>query len=312
MNHPELSPEPDDASFISDMRVEPYHADDPVQTEGSGTVNLLSEGVVSLFGVKTATDEVMFVDQETAGTETRTADLQFAGKQRYLGHARKIKGILRRAHRSETRALNGDGDITWVGDDCAFPDAPCTECVDCYDYGSFNPDADGQPKTNARVRMHDMISVETFDRNRRFRARHPDEAGEDPTPFQEVVVPPGVNFVYSVKIFAPTLSTMAGFLWANEMADSHGYGSYTATRGEFETTWLALADGIPEFSKYDAIVAADDKPEKPTVDVIEEYVTDQKPGEMPLAETVLSVDDTQTVTGELLDWFDDLQQRATG
>lgn len=310
MSYPDLSLDSTDASFIEDLRVSPYHAADPLQTEGSGTVNLLSEGVVSLFGVKTATDEVMFVDQETAGTETRTADLQFAGKRRYLGHARKIKGILRRAHRSETRELNGLEGIQWVSEDCVFPDRPCAQCVDCYDYGSFNPDAEDQPKTNARVRMHDMISVETFDRNRRFRARHPDEQDEDPTPFQEVVVPPGTNFVYSVKVFAPTLSTLAGFLWANEIADTHGYGSYTATRGEFETTWLALSEGIPEFSKYDAITTADDHPDTPPVDVIEEYVAGLDAADMPLAERVLSIEDSQAVVDELLDWFDRLQSSA--
>lgn len=286
---------PNDIGFLENLRVEPYDAEHDDLPRGS--VGLMNVGVVTLFGVKTTVDEAMFVDQETAGTERRTADITFAGKRRYLGHARKIKGILRRAHREASRKI--DNNYNWVGDDCVFPNTPCTRCVDCYDYGALLPSENLQ--TNSRVRMQDLISVQSFNRKISFRARHPHQEGEDPTPFQEVVVPPGTDFIYTARIMAPTIATLAGFLWANENADKHGYGSYTSVRGECETTWLALADGLPKLSKLEAIKTADtaDEPLK----AVEDYVS----ANMSEENAFVGAEDAGAVASQLVEWFDDLQ-----
>jgi len=283
-------------NFLDGLRVEPYDSehDDELPV---GSVGMLAEGVITLFGVKTTMDEAMFVDQETSGTETRTADIRFAGKKRYLGHARKMKGIIRRSHREYSRDF--EGGYNWVGDDCVFPNEPCTNCVDCYDYGALLP-SEGE-QTNSRMRMHDLISIQTFNRKISFRARHPHQEDDDPTPFQEVIVPPGTDFIYPVRIFVPTISTLSGFLKANELADRHGYGSYTSVRGECKTKWLAIVDGFPDLNKLDAIKESEgmEEPTKGVQKYVEETLSDYE-------KDYIGVDETQENVEKLIGWYEDI------
>jgi len=282
-NRPELG------SFLDEIPVEPYD-EKHRETLPIGSVGLMKMGVVTLFGVKTTMDEAMFVDEETAGTERRTADVLFAGKRRYLVHARKIKGIVRRSHREI--AKQGFGPYDWVGKSCKFPDEPCTKCVDCFEYGGLLPEQ--MFRTNARVRFQDLISVQDYTRKISFRARHPDEG--DPTPFQEVVVPPGTNLVYPVYIAAPTLSTVAGFLAADRLADAHGYGNYTSVRGRCKTEWLMIADGLPKVNKHDAIAAAGRSED--AVEAIRTYLQGMSGKRF--------VEDPQGTADKLVDWFSGL------
>lgn len=282
-------------NFLDELRLEPFdseHNDLP-----RGSVGLLNEGVVTLFGIKTTMDEAMFTDEETAGTERRTAKIRWAGKNRYLAHARKMKGIIRRAHREGAKEI--ENDFNWVGEDCVFPNEPCTKCVDCYDYGALLPSENLQE--NSRVRMHDLISVQPFDRKISFRARHPHQEDEDPTPFQEVVVPPGTNFIYAVRIMVPTISTLAGFLWANELADKHGYGNYTSVRGECKTDWLCISDGLPSLNKLDAIKAVES--EKDPVSNVKEYIEEEMED---YGKDFIGPDGASGTVDELVEWFDEL------
>lgn len=285
---------PELGNFLDDLRVEPYDAEHDDLPRGS--VGLMNTGVITLFGVKTTTDEAMFTDQETAGTERGTAETRFGGKKRYLAHARKVKGILRRSHREGSKEIQND--FNWVGDDCIFPNEPCTKCVDCYDYGALLPSENMQ--TNSRVRMHDLLSVQPFNRKISFRARHPQQEGEDPTPFQEIVVPPGTDFVYTARIMAPTLSTLAGFLWSNRLADKHGYGSYTSVRGECDTTWMCVTDGLTGLNKLDALEAANG--EEDAISAVRSYAEANVDEEDPIIGGA-----AEEAVDALIDWFDELR-----
>ncbi len=282
-------------NYLDELKTEPYdseHGELPI-----GSVGMMNSGVITLFGVKTTMDEAMFTDQETVGTETRTADLRFAGKKRYLAHARKMKGIIRRAHREGIR--DTEGEYNWVGENCIFPNEPCTKCVDCYEYGALLPSENLE--TNSRIRMHDLISIQEFNKKISFRARHPHQEGEDPTPFQEIVVPPGTEFIYPVRIIEPTITTLAGFLWANDMADKHGYGSYTSVRGECETHWLTIAEGLPPLNKLDGIKRSEGEEEP--LEEMKTYVKDELEG---YSKDYLGTEETEETAEELVEWFEDL------
>lgn len=210
-----------------------------------GRINMLREGVVTMVGVKRLESEALFVSSEGGGTLRETAKVTFAGKERYWWLARKVAGVVRRVMLSE---LNVQA--------CTV-DRPCIGCPVCGLLGGLNTDMNRA--LASRVKLQDLISVEGYEYDEKFRVRQPDDPNvTHPTPFQEVIVPPGTRFPFIVRIVKPSRFDVGAFLYANRIADGLGYGNYSKLRGDASTHWLAIFDGFAHVSAYDLLADGDD------------------------------------------------------
>lgn len=238
-----------------------------------GRINMLREGVVTLIGMKRLESEALFVSSEGGGTLRETAKVTFAGKERYWWLARKVAGVVRRVMLSEL-------DVQ----DCTV-DRPCIDCPVCGLLGGLNTDTNRA--LASRVKLQDLISVEEYEYEEKFRIRQPDDPNVTyPTPFQEVIVPPGTHFPFIVRIVKPSRFDVGAFLYINRIADGLGYGNYSKLRGDSSTHWLAIFDGFAHVSAYDLLANGDDIEAK-----IKALVTDP-PG---------PVNKANTLTGETLE-----------
>lgn len=242
----------------------------------SGTrINLMREGVLTLVGIKKLESEALFVSSEGGGTLRETAKVEFAGKERYWWIARKVNGVIR-------RILLGELNIT----NCTV-DEPCVQCEVCALMGGLNT------QTNAslfsRIKLQDLISVQEHVYDEKFRVRlphNPTDPNADPTPFQEVIVPPGTEFPFIVRLIKPSRRDLALFLFGNQIADGLGYGNYSKLRGDATTRWLLLAHGFAHLSVHDLLEKADTK-------TIEEQIQD-------FAKHPVGVKPDQVLTGDAL------------
>lgn len=220
-------------------------------------INLMREGVATLVGVKKLESEALFVSSEGGGTLRETAKVDFAGKERYWWLARKVNGVIRRVLLSELTVNN-----------CTV-DEPCVQCEVCALLGGLNT------KTNeslfSRAKLQDLISVQEYVYNEKFRVRLPDDPTDpqaNPTPFQEVVVPPGTEFPFIVRLIKPSQRDLGLFLFGNRMADGLGYGNYSKLRGDATTRWLLIVNGFFHISAHDLLEKAD-KDSKSIEEIIE-------------------------------------------
>jgi len=210
-----------------------------------GRVNMLREGVITLVGVKRLESEALFVSSEGGGPLRETAKVNFAGKERYWWLARKVAGVVRRVMLSELNVQ-----------DCTV-DRPCINCAVCGLLGGLNTDTN--QALASRVKLQDLISVEEYEYDEKFRVRQPDDPNvTHPTPFQEVIVPPGTRFPFIVRIVKPSRFDVGAFLYANHIADGLGYGNYSKLRGDANTRWLAIFDGFAHVSAHDLLVSGED------------------------------------------------------
>jgi len=210
-----------------------------------GRINMLREGVITLIGVKRLESEALFVSSEGGGTLRETAKVAFAGRERYWWLARKVAGVLRRVMLTELQVQN-----------CTV-DRPCINCPVCGLLGGLNTDINRA--LASRAKLQDLISVEEYEYEEKFRIRQPDDPNvTSPTPFQEVIVPPGTRFPFIVRIVKPSRFDLGVFLYANRIADGLGYGNYSKLRGDASTRWLAIFDGFAHVSAYDLLSNGED------------------------------------------------------
>ena len=210
-----------------------------------GRINMLREGVITLVGVKRLESEALFISSEGGGTLRETAKVTFADKERYWWLARKVAGVARRVMLSE------------LGIQGCTVDRPCIKCSVCGLLGGLN--TDDNRALASRVKFQDLISVEEYEYDEKFRVRQPDDPNASfPTPFQEVIVPPGTRFPFIVRIVKPSQFDLGAFLYANSMADGLGYGNYSKLRGDASTHWMAIFDGFVHISAYDLLAVGDD------------------------------------------------------
>ena len=215
--------------------------------ETPGRINMLREGVVTLVGVKRLESEALFVSSEGGGTLRETAKVNFAGRERYWWLARKFAGVLRRVMLSEIQAP-----------DCTV-DKPCINCAVCALLGGLNPEKEKPKAIASRLKLQDLISVEEYEYDEKFRIRQPDDPNVgNPVPFQEVIVPPGTHFPFIVRMVKPSRFDVGAFLYANRLADGLGYGNYSKLRGDASTEWLAIFNGFAHVSAYDLLANGDD------------------------------------------------------
>lgn len=221
-----------------------------------GRINMLREGVVTLVGVKRLESEALFVSSEGGGTLRETAKVTFAGRERYWWLARKVAGVLRRVMLAQ---LPHPPECT--------VDEPCIDCAVCALLGGLNPRKDKPKAIASRLKLQDLISVEEYEYDEKFRIRQPDDPNAgNPVPFQEVIVPPGTRFPFIARIVKPSRFDVGAFLYANRLADGLGYGNYSKLRGDASTKWLAIFDGFAHVSAYD-LLAGDDDLEKKIADL---------------------------------------------
>ena len=210
-----------------------------------GRINMLREGVVTLVGVKRLESEALFVSSEGGGTLRETAKVEFAGKERYWWLARKVAGVVRRVMLAE------------LGIQGCTVDKPCINCAVCGLLGGLN--TDDNKGLASRVKLQDLISVEAYEYDEKFRIRQPEDPNAgNPTPFQEVIVPPGTRFPFIVRIVMPSRFDVGAFLYAVRIADGLCYGNYSKLRGDASTRWLAIFDGFAHISAYDLLAGGDD------------------------------------------------------
>jgi hypothetical protein len=217
------------------------------RTDLSGTrINLMREGVVTLVGVKKLESEALFVSSEGGGTLRETAKVEFAGKERYWWIARKVNGVIRRVLLTELKVPN-----------CTV-DEPCVQCAVCGLLGGLNTQTNNS--LFSRVKLQDLISVQEYVYDEKFRIRQPDDptaSDANPTPFQEVVVPPGPEFPVIARLIKPSRRDLGLFLFGNRIADGLGYGNYSKLRGDATTRWLLLANGFAHISAHDLLEQSD-------------------------------------------------------
>lgn len=210
-----------------------------------GRINMLREGVVTMIGIKRLESEALFVSSEGGGTLRETAKVNFAGQERYWWIARKFAGVLRRVLLTE---LAIDGCTT---------DTPCIKCAVCGLLGGLNTTSN--QSLASRLKLQDLISLEIYDYDEKFRIRQPDNPNtSNPVPFQEVVVPPGTHFPFVVRLIKPSRFDIGAFLYANSIADAIGYGNYSKLRGDATTQWVAIFDGFAHVSVYDLLSNGND------------------------------------------------------
>ena len=219
-------------------------------TDLKGTrVNLMREGVVTLVGVKKLESEALFVSVEGGGTLRETAKVNFAGKERYWWIARKVNGVIRRVLLSQLNIQS-----------CTV-DEPCMQCEVCALLGGLNTNTN--ESFFSRLKLQDLISVQGYVYDEKFRVRLPDDPTDpkaNPVPFQEVIVPPGTEFPFIVRIIKPSRRDLALFLFGNQIADGLGYGNYSKLRGDATTRWALFANGFLHISTHDLLEKADEKP----------------------------------------------------
>ncbi|MBE2222829.1 MAG: hypothetical protein IAF02_14895 [Anaerolineae bacterium] len=209
-----------------------------------GRINMLNERVVTLVGMKRLESEALFVSSEGGGTLRETAKVHFAGQERYWWLARKVAGVMRRVLLSELQLQK-----------CTV-DKPCIDCAVCGLLGGLN--TDNNTALFSRVKLQDLISVEPYEYDEKFRIRQPDDPNKgNPVPFQEVIVPPGTRFPFIIRLIKPSQFDIGAFLYANALADGLGYGNYSKLRGNATTQWIAIFDGFAHISAYE-LLASDD------------------------------------------------------
>lgn len=210
-------------------------------------ISLMREGVVTLVGIKKLESEALFVSSEGGGTLRETAKVEFAGKERYWWIARKVNGVIRRALLSQLDIKN-----------CSV-DEPCIKCEVCALLGGLNTATN--ESLYSRVKLQDLISLQPFVYDEKFRVRLPDNTTDpsaNPTPFQEVVVPPGTMFPFITRIIKPSQRDLALFLFGNRIADGLGYGNYSKMRGDATTNWMVLSNGFLHVSVHDLLEKTDE------------------------------------------------------
>jgi hypothetical protein len=213
-----------------------------------GRINLLKEGVVTLIGLKTLESEALFTSSEGIGTLRETAKVTFAGEDRYWLLARKVNGVIR-------RVLLNSLDSPRL-QNCTV-DEPCVSCDVCLLFGALNPNTN--KAWFSRIKLQDLISIQKFEYDEKFRIRLNEKAITEvagTTPFQEVIVPPGTEFPFIVRLFKPSKFDLQAFMYGNRVADTIGYGSYSKLRGDATTKWLMIADGLPYISMEDLLISA--------------------------------------------------------
>jgi hypothetical protein len=239
-------------TFINDL---PQQTD---FTESLDRVSLLGRNVVTLCGVKRLESEALFVSSEGGGTLRETAKVEFAGRERYWCIARKVNGIVRRVLLAALKPEN-----------CTV-DLPCAKCEVCHLLGALNTDENTAKLS--RVRLQDLISVQEYVYDEKFRVRLPDDLAKDknPTPFQEVVAPPGTQFPFVVRLISPSQRDLNLFLHANATSDSIGYGNYTKLRGQATTEWVFAAAGMVHLSVH-RLLNTDRMEGTPVINQLQEF-----------------------------------------
>lgn len=215
-----------------------------------GRINMLREKVVTLIGIKRLESEALFISSEGGGTLRETAKVNFAGEERYWWLARKVAGVLRRVMLSELHIEN-----------CTV-DTPCVDCAVCGLLGGLVAVSGKTKSLQSRVKLQDLISVEQYQYDEKFRVRLPEDPNDpktgNPVPYQEVVVPPGTHFPFIVRMVKPSRYDIGAFLYANGLADGLGYGNYSKLRGDATTQWIAIFDGFAYVSAYDLLSNGND------------------------------------------------------
>lgn len=207
----------------------------------SGTrIYLMREGIVTLVGIKRLESEALFVSSEAGGELRETAKADFAGRERYWWIARKVNGVIRRILLTELNMTN-----------CTV-DEPCIKCEVCGLLGGLNT------ATNralfSRLKLQDLISIQEYFYDEKFRVRLPnDPTTTTPTPFLEVIVPPGTEFPFIIRVIKPSRRDLQLLLHGNRTADGLGYGNYSKMRGDATTEWLLMANGFAHISVYDLL-----------------------------------------------------------
>jgi hypothetical protein len=256
-------------------------------TDLTGTrINLMREGVLTLVGVKKLESEALFVSAEGGGTLRETAKVEFAGKERYWWIARKVNGVVRRVLLSELKIQN-----------CTV-DNPCLTCEVCLLMGGMRDTGDLRT-IFSRLKLQDLISAQKYVYDEKFRVRLPDDPTDprsNPTPFQEVIVPPGTEFPYIVRIIKPSQRDLALFMLGNRVADGLGYGNYSKLRGDATTRWFLFVSGFLHISAHDLLERADKDGKS-----IEEIIKSEAKSPVGVtADQILTGDDLTTAVDELV------------
>jgi CRISPR type I-D-associated protein Csc2 len=230
---------------------------------------VFNRGIVTLVGIKTVTTRFIPVSHEGFSNETYVDKIDLLGKKRAEFISRKLKGIERRAHMSLFREMvekNGD---KWenefenkFGKPCTIPAPLCVTCWNCSLFGALEA---GKGGTFSRIRYFDTWSLQSADEciasttseeglgiGNTVNEELNKERGSESYHLYEYVKT-GTKFPFITIIESPTLLDIAGYLAAVKRADVHGYGKYSANHGKFQSEFIAVAEGMPEFSILDLL-----------------------------------------------------------
>jgi hypothetical protein len=226
---------------------------------------VMKRNVVTIIGVKRTVGRFLPVSHEGYSNETYVDKVELLNRERAEFIARKLKGIERRAHMSLYRELiektiEKEWNLAFeelYGKACTIPSGLCVTCWNCSLFGALEA---GKGGTFSRIRYFDTWSFESTDEcvasiqsgegmgiGNTVSEDLREERGADSYHLYEYVKP-GTHFPFITIIESPTSLDLAGYIQSVRMADLHGYGKYSANHGKFETTFLAVAPGMPRFS----------------------------------------------------------------
>jgi len=230
---------------------------------------VFNRGVVTIVGIKTVTTRFIPVSHEGFSNETYVDKIDLLGKKRAEFISRKLKGIERRAHMSLFREMVEENNGVWkdefeskFGKPCTIPAPLCVTCWNCSLFGALEA---GKGGTFSRIRYFDTWSLQSADEciasttseeglgiGNTVNENLKEERGSESYHLYEYVKA-GTKFPFITIIESPTALDITGYLAAVQRADVHGYGKYSANHGKFQTEFIAVAEGMPEFSILDLL-----------------------------------------------------------
>lgn len=242
---------------------------------------VFNRGVITLIGIKTVTTRFMPVSHEGFSNETYVDKIDLLGKKRAEFISRKQKGIERRAHMSLFREIVEEMGNAWetefqdkFGKACTIPAPLCVACWNCSLFGALEA---GKGGTFSRIRYFDTWSIQGAEEciasatseeglgiGNTVNEDLKRERGSESYHLYEYVKA-GTEFPFIVIIESPTALDIAGYIAAVERADVHGYGKYSANHGKFRTEFIALAEGMPNFSILDLLTVDSGKQVKENI-----------------------------------------------
>lgn len=200
--------------------------------------------VVTIAGYRVLEAPALFTTSEEGTIDT----VQFEGKERVVLTGLKQRAVIRRVHSGLIRGILGDNYR------CVVPDNLCGRCVNCFQFGSMNPETNVQVKsrTNITSSFSMQSSNEAVAEDEEFhimvhsnlsmgREEGDVQAGSI---YTNEVIKPGTQFPFLVYIYNPSQFDVTSYIKAHLISDLRGYGSYSTIRSQARSEFILITKDL--------------------------------------------------------------------